>query len=129
MEAALISWLLAQPAVAALCANRVTPLPRPEGEPLPAVTLQLIFGGTRALYGGDDQLQGWRLEFACWANSRAIAVALADEVRLALAAPFEHGGIAFLGAFLRGAHGDGDMVAGEYVHRAVLDMMIWHKIL
>lgn len=76
MEAHLIALLLADPGVAALAGARIWPLRRPQGEALPAITLQRIGGAPLQSHAGTASLARARIQIDIWAARYAEAKAL-----------------------------------------------------
>lgn len=86
IEQDLRTYLLAQPSVTALIATRLYPIRLPQGVTLPAVTYQRITGSSEQAYDGPVNLGQGTIQFDCWADTYASALAVAEQVRQKLAA-------------------------------------------
>lgn len=97
MQVALRSMLLAVPAVAALCGERVDWGKRPAKDPYPGICLHLVGDRAGHTLRGPDGLSRGRVQVDCYAQTYAGAAELAAAVRLALDG-YRQGG--FRGVFL-----------------------------
>ena len=130
MEEDLRTQLLANAAVKALVAQRVTWVMRPQGSPIPAVVLHRIAGGRDYTYGERESLTSPLIQIDCWGQTYAQAKALSRAVITALdslSAPFQ-------GAFVqaeRDTYERGDApptTSGTPdFFRTSLDVRVWHN--
>lgn len=122
MKTALRSRLLADGTIAGLVGTRVDWGLRPQGKPLPAISLTMIPTPRDYTMEAAQVTQIYRVQVDCWAATYASA----DAVRQAVIAELEPASGSFLGAFVQR---DQDMPertdAGE-IHRASLDFKIIH---
>src|SRR5690606_40980468 len=84
IEYAVRSHLLADPAVASLIGDRMTPPPIPEGSALPCLTYTLAAITEDHQEGDEDTLEMARLQIDCWATSHKQVRQLAQAVRRAM---------------------------------------------
>lgn len=84
IEADVVAYLLAQPAVTALVGTRIYPERFPPGVTMPAVTYQRVFGTEGINHEGPNGLGRARLQLDCWADGYGEAVDLAEAVTDAL---------------------------------------------
>lgn len=84
IEEAIISHLLLDSDVSDLVAARIYPSLRPQGQPLPAITLQRIDGAPLFTDDGNAGLEPIRLQFDCWARTYKSAKLTARAVIAAL---------------------------------------------
>ena len=84
IEYAVRSHLLADPAVASLIGDRMTPPPIPEGSALPCLTYTLAAITEDHQEGDEDTLEMARLQIDCWATSHKQVRLLAQAVRRAM---------------------------------------------
>ena len=86
IEADLRTYLLAEPAVAGLIADRCYPERLPQNAALPAITFQRVFGTESVTHDGPSGLGRSRLQFDCWATSYGDVLELAGAAKSALRA-------------------------------------------
>ncbi len=120
IEQTLRSYLLAQPAIAALIGERVYPLVLPQGAALPAITYQRISSVRESSHEGPSGLAHPRFQLNCWSGTYAGARAMADAVRPSVNATRSLG----QATFLVDDHDDYDPETGLY--RVILDVILWH---
>lgn len=84
LEADLRSFVLADPAVAALIGERLHPRRLPQKPTLPAVVYQRVATRRRHDLAGPDGLPRARMQFTCWALTPAHAAQVAHAVRTRL---------------------------------------------
>ena len=123
MMGALIARLLAAGAVAALAADRVYPVSRPQLTGLPAVTLQVIDQERAQHMGGVQNFQQALVQVDAWAASYAAAAALKEAVLAALLPAQSGNGIDFQRAFVR-SRDLGEQTDTVFVHRHSMDFTI-----
>lgn len=122
MEEALIAHLLADSGVAALAGTRVYPVLRPQGEPLPAITVTRITGGPGYTLEGSDELADSIAQVDCWAGTYADAKLLARAVKAAAA------GVAGVqGVFIDAERDSVARPANENIFRTSIDLRVWHQ--
>ncbi|SDP40613.1 Protein of unknown function [Filomicrobium insigne] len=130
MEEAMIARLLADPGVAAYASTRIYPVSRPQGDLLPAVTLQRIDGGPTYSDDGETGLGNARVQIDTWAATYEVAKTLSRAVTASLSA-FHGivGGIDFQTILLNDARdfreAGGNQV--EYLFRVSLDFNVWWR--
>lgn len=130
MEEALVAFLLADAALAGLVATRITWQSRPQGEALPAVTLQRVSGARDYHMQGPSGLVQSRVQVDCWGATYASALAVSRAVRSLLSGiRTETGGIELQGAFIDGERHDfeKDGNAAQAFHRVMIDFQVWHS--
>lgn len=127
--------LLTDPAVSGIADQRVNWGLRPQGEPLPAVTLQVVSDPRPAHLKGFDGARATRLQCDCWAETLTQALALARAVIAALKDPATVSGKKFGNALVDGQRDLGETVgsgsdaraSGTFIHRQSVDLIIWHS--
>lgn len=129
----LIRILLADPGVRAAVGERVTPVIRPQGGPLPALVVQTISAQRRYTMTGSDGLISSRVQVDAWGRRYEDAKGAARAVIRALSGlSGEIAGVTFGGIFVDGE--DDSLDAGsnsqsgqaERYFRTRLDFIIWH---
>jgi hypothetical protein len=81
-----LSILQAASSVTALVGNRISPPPRPQDAPLPAITLLRIAVLPANNLGGNGNLDQSRLQIDCWGATATDVAAVASAVRAAIEA-------------------------------------------
>lgn len=76
--------LAAAAPVTALVSDRISPNPRKQGEPLPAVVLSVVSTVPNVHLRGDGNLDEVRVQVDCYGATSTAAAQLADAVRAAL---------------------------------------------
>lgn len=107
---------------------------RPQGEPLPAVTLQVVSDPRPAHLKGLVGARFTRLQGDCWAETPLQALALAKALIDTLQPPATVGDKKFGNALVEGQRDLGESVgsgqasqsSGTYIHRQSVDLLIWH---
>lgn len=127
MEEALIARLLATAAVTAIFGTRITPVLRPQGEALPAATVQTVSGERRRHYQGHDELIGARVQIDCWGRNYAEAKTGARAVIAALADPFSSAITDIQGVFVDAERDGGEDASTQFIFRTSLDLLVWHR--
>jgi hypothetical protein len=134
MEEALRAALLASAGVAALIGDRIAWGLRPQGQPLPAISLTRVTGGYDYTLAGRVPTTRSLVQIDCWAGSYADAKGLGRAVLVALdtlnVAPFQ-------GAFVEDERDDAEDTAAPQrasagadrateIHRTSLDVRVVH---
>ena len=102
-----------------LVASRVYPLLLPQSPTLPAIVYLKVSGMRVQSHNGDSALQHPRFQFSCWAETYTEALAVAEQVRMALQ------GLTAAGVGIyETAHDFYDTDTGWY--HAPVDITIWH---
>lgn len=128
MEEAIIAYLLACPAVAALLGDRLTPGVRTQGAPLPAAVFNLISDlpdytndGATGLVEARVQLESLGVTYA---DAKALSRAVRDRLSGLRATV---GGWAIQGVFQRNARDTFTHDAPEKIHGVQADFTVWAK--
>lgn len=126
MELDLIQALLADAAVSALVADRISWNVRPQGESAPSVVLQRITSGRSYTMTGASRLAGPLVQADVWAASATEMLAVRDALVAALhglsAPPFQR---CFVEAE-RQSFEPGEGPDEIHFHHASLDVRVWH---
>jgi hypothetical protein len=99
MQQALKTRLLADATISDLVGTRVDWDARPQGKPLPAITLSKIDPRAQHM-GGPQATRNTIIQVDCWASKASDAHTLAEAVVAELQPAATVGGVNFLGAFL-----------------------------
>jgi hypothetical protein len=129
MDEALRDLLLNEQRVAAIVARRVDWGVRPQGDALPAITLDRISGIAQMNLAGPSGWDRDRVQIDCWARTYKIA----KDLSLLIAGPGgllvgyrgDHQGFR-LRTFVAGRRSDADSDTKGPVHRTSVDVMVWH---
>lgn len=131
MHEDLVARLKADAGIAALLtgANRISWFDRVREAGLPSITLTMVSPGRDWQHDGPDGLDGPRVQFDCWAETRPAAAALARAVRAAMEQSAEVGDTLFHVGFLEGEQwiAEGEQDGGTTLFRVVLDFMFYHE--
>ncbi|KKW93872.1 tail completion protein gp17 [Sphingobium chungbukense] len=127
--------LLTDPAVSCIVDQRVNWGLRPQGELLPAVTLQVVSDPRPVHLKGFDGARATRLQCDCWAETMMQALALARAVIAVLKNPATVSGKKFGNALVDGQRDLGETVgsggdaqsSGTFIHRQSVDFIVWHR--
>ena len=126
IEQDLRTYLLAQPAIAALIGTRCYPARLPQGAARPALTYQRIARTTSITHDGAADLGRARIQIDCWTDSYEAMVGLAKAIRAALSG-------------YRGPMGSNGATAARIVNeldlpepepalwRRMIDVAVWHR--
>jgi hypothetical protein len=120
VKAALRARLLADGTISGLVGTRIDWGLRPQGMPLPAITLTLIPTPRDYHMGGAQRTQHYLVQIDCWASSYASA----DAVRQAVIAELEPASGSFQGSFVQRDHDMPERIETSEIHRASLDFKI-----
>lgn len=125
---ALAARIMADGPVAAVVGTKVHWVKVPQNTPLPYVRLQTISDVRPEHLKGYDGARVTRVQADCFAASYGAARGLAEKIITALAEPGTHGGIKFGRIKAEGPRDLGEDVAGTFVHRASIDLLVEHKL-
>lgn len=87
MQEALTARLLASASIEASAGDRISWGERPQGEALPALSMELIDGGRDYTHEGPVDLTYGLVQFDCWANTYLEAVQLSRALIAEMEAP------------------------------------------
>jgi hypothetical protein len=107
--------------------NRIYWMDRPQGTPLPAVTLQVVSEGREQHMKGFSSLSSVRLQADIWAAVYSQARTIAEEVIAATVPSTTQDGVFFERAFVAGLRDMGERVETKYIHRVSVDFIIHHS--
>jgi hypothetical protein len=126
MEEALIAYLLAGPAVAALLGDRLTPGVRTQGAPLPAGVFNVISDLPDYTNSGPSGTVQARIQLAAYGDTYASAKALARAMRDRISGlRVTTGGWHIQGVFQQNARDTFTHDAPEKIHGDVRDFIVW----
>ena len=120
MKTALRSRLLADATISGLVGTRIDWGLRPQGKPLPAITLTLLPTPRDYHMGGAQHTQHYLVQIDCWAASYASA----EAVRQAVIAEMEPASGSFQGSFVQRDHDMPERTETGEIHRASLDFKV-----
>jgi hypothetical protein len=126
-EGALRARFIAAPPVAALVAQRVYWVDRPQDKPLPDITLTVISDTRDQHMKGFQELQFTRVQVDCRASTYAGAKALAEASIAEIAPASIENGINFRRATVNGPRDLGERTATAFIHRKQFDLIIPHS--
>jgi hypothetical protein len=123
MEEALRAWLLGTEV-----GNRIDWGLRPQGDPLPAITLWTISDRDDVTHDGPSGLVETRVQVDCWARTAGAAKLLGRKVRSLLSgARADTGGIRFDVRLVSGRQSQEADAHGP-IHRESFDFRVWHGL-
>lgn len=128
MQTDLRALLLANATVSANCGSRVDWGVRPQGKPLPAITLLLVSDTRDQTLGGVQTTQGPLVQVDCWAETYSAMVTLREAVITLLATPVVQSGTRFLGAQNINTQDLSEKTDTGMVFRAMIRATVWHTI-
>lgn len=126
MQAELRARLLADSTISGLAGTRVDWNVRPQGKPLPAITLALVNDRRDQTMSGLQATQGPLVQFDCWAEKYADVVSLREAVVSLLATAAVQSGVRFLGAQDIGVQDLAENTENGLVHRSIIRATVWH---
>jgi hypothetical protein len=126
MQTALRDRLLADATIAGLVGTRVDWDARPQGKPLPAVTLAMVDPRDQKM-DGPQATRNTIIQADCWASKAIDAHTLAEAVIAELQPAATVSGVRFLGAFLTSTSSSEDTEIGP-VYRVMVRGSIIHTI-
>lgn len=130
MEEALIGKLLGDSGVAALAGSQIYPVSRPQGGPLPAVTLATVSNVPVYANDGEAGLAEARVQIDCWGETYSATKTLARAVKTSLSAFFGTvDGVVFQNVLLDGERDlrESGSNAPDYLFRTQLDFRVWYQ--
>lgn len=129
LEGALIQYLLAGAGVTAIVGDRVTPISRTQGDPLPAVTVTRVSGAPLYADDGEVGLTNARVQVDSWAETATAARDLSDAVRTRLSAVQDvlQSGVTFIYIMLDNEQDfrEGGSQEPDYLFRVSQDFIVW----
>lgn len=129
MQEDLLTFLLANGGIAALCADRIAWVTRPRGSALPAVVLHLISGRPDYHHQGASGLAESRVQADCYATTYLASLTLARALEAAVSGYRGTVGTTKFQpitiASVRSDYGDTDP---DEIFLTSLDLMVWHSI-
>lgn len=126
MRGALRARLLEDVAIAALVDERVTWLTRPQGEALPAVTLQLISGVHPQHLEGFEKQEA-RVQLDAWAETTLEAATIVTAAKEALAPGGVHEEVQFSRMFFEGEGDFAERQGDTTIYRVTIDLIFDHE--
>ena len=126
MQTQLRTRLLNDATIAGLVSSRVDWGVRPQGKPLPAITLALVNDARDQHLGGVQTTQGPLVQVDCWASTYADMANLREAVITLLATPATQSGTRFLGAQNINSVDLPESTDVGMVHRAMIRANVWH---
>jgi hypothetical protein len=129
VEVAIIDYLLAGSAVAAIIGTRIFPLTRPQGSALPALTVTRISGAPVYASDGEAGLLDARLQIDSYAETYTAAKDLAAAVtnRLSAVQDVVQSGVTLIYVMLDSEQDlrEGGSGEFEYLFRVRQDFIVW----
>jgi hypothetical protein len=126
MEEALTARLLAATGLAALVGDRISWVERPQGEALPALTLQVISDPRPQHMQGFQDYRAARVQVDVWAADYLSAKQTSEAVIDAVVPAAEVAGIKFGRSFVDDARDLSERTETRTIHRKSIDFMIHH---
>ncbi len=123
---ALITRFEADTAVSAIADDKIHWVYVPQGRELPYVRLQTISDPRPQLLKGYQGFRPTRVQADCFSKSYGEARALAEAIISAVATPEAVGGIQFGRCSAEGPRDLGEDTDKGFVHRASVDLLVWH---
>jgi hypothetical protein len=137
MDEALRDLLLETAAIAGVVGRRVDWGVRPQGDALPAITLERISGLPHMNQAAPSGWETDRIQIECWGRTYKVAKDLSlviaspggpsEPVGLLVGYRGEHLGVR-LRTFIVGRRSDSDSDSKGPVHRTSVDVMVWHTL-
>lgn len=129
MPSALHALLVADAAVSALIGNRAYPINRPQGSELPALRYQVVSDARPQDLDDYETARETRVQIDCFGKSYKAARQLAEAVIAATSEPDTVAGIVFGRIKAEGPRDLGEDVDGKgFIHRASMDLLVWHRL-
>ena len=125
-QGALRARLIAAPPVAALVAQRIYWVDRPQASALPAITLQTIFDGRPQHMSGLVGLDQANVQIDVWGTSYSQVTQITEAVIAALLPAQTGNGTVFQRAFIDSITDRGERVETQFIHRTQIDFIIHH---
>jgi hypothetical protein len=128
MQADLRARLLADSTIGGLVSTRVDWGVRPQGKPLPAITLTLVSDNRDQTMAGLQATQGPLIQVDCWAETYTASGILREAVVTLLATPATQGSTKFLGAAGIVTQDLPEKTDTGMVFRSMIRATVWHTI-
>lgn len=112
--------------ISALVSTRVDWGVRPQGKPLPAITLTLVNDNREQMMAGLQTTQGPLVQIDCWAETYSDMATLRERVITLIATPVVQGSTRFLGAQDINAVDLPESTDNGIIHRAAIRANVWH---
>lgn len=125
MQGAIRARLLAAAPVTALAGARIYWVDRPQGDALPAVTLQIVSDPRPQHLKGFQDLRATRVQVDIWAAGYAQKTALAEAVIAAIVPEATGNGIRFDRTLVDAVRDLGDNSGTDFIHRTTIDLIVW----
>lgn len=123
---ALKARLLAEPAVSTIVGNRVTWVDRPQGQALPAITLQVVDDERAQHMKGFQGLRRSVVQVDVWATGYRQAEAIKEAVIETLVPSGTALGVQFSRAFVR-ARDLGERTEAQFIYRPSMDFTFFYS--
>ncbi|HXH52535.1 MAG TPA: DUF3168 domain-containing protein [Sphingomicrobium sp.] len=127
MEAALRARLLGQAAITSIVKKRIDWGDRPQGRPLPAITLELIDDPLAQHMSGIQALQSSLVQIDVWADDYLEAKELMGLVLAELVPAAVQDQVNFGRAFVQRRRATHEFTGADTVYRRSADIMVWHS--
>lgn len=126
-QGALRARLVNNGPVAALVAQRIYWVDRPQGQPLPAITLQTISEQREQHFAGFDGMDVSRVQIDVWGTSYGEVQAIKEAALAAVIGSNTSNGVHFERAFVDSIRDLGERVETQFIHRASIDLIVHHN--
>ena len=129
LGSALVRRLQDDPAVAALVRAKIHWVIVPQTADLPFVRMQVISDPRPQDLDGYVSARETRVQIDCFAASHAVSQKIAETIIDATAEPNTVAGVVFGRVAAEGPRDLGEDVPGKgFIHRASLDLLVWHRL-
>lgn len=125
---ALRTKILAAAPVAAIVGTKVFPVIVAQNTPLPYVRYQVISDDRPQHLQGYESARTSRVQFDCFAATYIVARDLAAKIIAAVEMPGATSGIHFGRVKAEGPRDLGEEIAGAWIYRTSLDLLVEHKV-
>lgn len=129
MQTQLRTRLLNDATISGLVGTRVDWNVRPQGKPLPAITLYLPNDIRDQHMGGLQTTRGPEVQVDVWAETASEAATLREAVITLLATGAVQDGITFFGAQDIRASNMVEQVGDKIIHREMVRASVWHTVI
>lgn len=129
MQTQLRSRLLADSTISTNCLTRVDWNVRPQGKPLPAITLFLPNDVRDQHMGGLQTTRGPEVQVDVWAETASMAATLREAVITLLATGAVQDGVTFFAAQDIRASNMVEQVGDKIIHREMIRAAVWHTVI
>ena len=127
MQDALVRRLIADDAVSNIASDRLDWVNVSQDTPRPYVRLQTISDPRPITLEGEQEFRETRVQADCFADDYASARALAYAIIEAVRPGGTHFGIVFGRTTAEGPRDLGEDTSEGFVHRASVDLLVWHS--